>query len=210
MENNEFRVNNRYRFSSRLKGEVELTIFNDYFLQARTRQLKRSSDFKMELATLDPTAEHVVNRAIHWLAASLLSLLAAAAMVDLLVTGGFANGNIQTPLIGLLLSIMLGAAFATLAIATTQKKWVFKTRAARYPLVEIPYNKQGLEAAKVFQSQLQHAIESNVTKRGYTNDDLFAGEMRMLRRLVKKSVISQSVYDRAKEHMLKSHQQATV
>ena len=56
-----------------------------------------------------------------------------------------------------------------------------------------------------FVELLSSAIETNIAEKGYDNEQLFAGEMRMLRRLAKNSILSSSNYDRAKKQMLEKN-----
>jgi hypothetical protein len=204
MEND---VDHQYTFSHRLKGEVELSLFDKYFLKVRERKLKRERSFKLELAILNPEPRHIQDMAIHWLAAAIVAGLAGLAFLYYLFSGA-GSDDLWGTLAAVAVAALLSAVFTTLFLYTSERKWVFETRASLYPLVEIPYRKKEHAQAKQFIEQLQAAIERNVEAKGYSADALFAGEMRMLRRLAKHKVLSIDTYDKAKKHMLEGGKQA--
>jgi hypothetical protein len=190
-----------YSFSHRIKGETGLELFDKYYLQVRDRKFGRSRKFKLELAILNPEPVHVQNSALHWLAAACIAGLSALYILFLLIsTPDFSN--LLSTLAAFAAAILLSLIFTALFLFTSERKWVLKTRTALYPLVEIPYHKNDKEPALRFVKNLQTAIEHNIAEKGYTHETLFAGEMRMLRRLAKKRVLSIGTYDRAKKQML--------
>lgn len=204
----EIRTDARYRFSDRLKGESRLELFNTHYLSAYTRRMKKRREFKIEVATLDPEAQKIEDLAWHWLVAGTLSLAAAIYLVYYLLTSSGPN-NTLVLLGGVGILILLSAGFAVAFWLGSERKWVFRTRAAQYPLVTIPFHKSNRKEASDFVERLQQAILTTSDKKGYSKDDLFAGEMRMLRRLAKSGVISDTIYDSAKKHMLGKNQQMT-
>jgi hypothetical protein len=198
----------RYHFSDRLKGESRFELFNTHYLCGRTLRMKKQREFKMEVAILNPEAQKIEDLAWHWLVAGLLSLAAAIYLVYYLLTSPGSNNTLAL-LGGVGILILLSAGFTIAFWLGSERKWVFRTRAAQYPLVNIPFHKSNRKEASEFVERLQQAIITTTEKKGYSDDDLFAGEMRMLRRLAKAGVISDSIYDSAKKHMLGKNQQMT-
>lgn len=201
MDNEEPTINASYRYQSRIRGELEIELFNDFYLCVKEKPLKRTKQFKMELATLNPEASRKVDLAVHWLASALVFAVVSAYFFYSLSAGG-----------DTMTSLLIGAVTAAIAIlslylfsAASERKWVLETRNALYPLVVIPYNKRQRKEAKAFVETLQQAIEKNVRTKRYSTEDLFAGEMRMLRRLSKNKVLSEKLYDKAKASMMKTH-----
>ena len=194
-------INASYRYHSRLKGEVEVQLFNDFYICVKEKPLKRTRQFKLEIATLNPQAKNIEDLAIQWLAAALIAALGAGFFLYTLFTG---NGLLM-PLLGALVAAALSAGFTALYFYASERKWVFETRNALYPLVVVPYSKGQKQQAKAFIKTLQQAIEKNVEKRHYSSEDLFAGELRMLRRLSNNKVLSDSLYEQAKAYMMKTH-----
>jgi hypothetical protein len=205
MENIEPTINASYRFHSRLKGEVELQIFNDFYLSVKERPLKKTRQFKMEIATLNPQAVKKEELATHWLAAAVIAGLGGVFFIYSL----FTDNDLLMPLLGILICAGISAAFTALFFYQSERKWIVETRNALYPLVVLPYHKSQQTEVEVFIKALQQAIERNVTSKRYNNEDLFVGELRMLRRLAKNNVLSEALYDQAKAHMMKSHGTAT-
>lgn len=200
-------IQEQYNFSDRLQGDVTLSLFDKYYLQVSEKKLKKSRDFKLELATIDPEPIHEKDLGIRWLAAMLISILAAIYLLYDQYTSG--SGDLITSLIIAAVATVLSVIFLTLFRLTKKRKWVLQTRASHYPLIEIPYNKQNSEAASKFLQLLQGSIRQNLAKKGYDENTLFAGEMRMLRRLAKNKVLSDKCYDKAKKHMLESGKQVS-
>jgi len=198
-------INASFHFQSRLKGEVEVQLFNDFYICVKERPLKRTRLFKLEVATLNPLAQKREELAIHWLAAAVIAGLGSAFFLYTL----FAGGDLQMSLLGALLAAAGSAAFVALYFYSSERKWVVETRNALYPLVVIPFHKGQRKEAQTFVEALQQAIEKNVQRKCYSNEDLFAGELRMLRRLAKNRVLSATLYEQAKAHMMKSHGSAT-
>ncbi len=190
-------VNASYRFQSRRKGVVEIELFNGYYLCLKERILNNRRKFKIEVATLNPQARKKFSFSYHWLALAIIS----AAVAGYLAT---ATGPMFSPY-EIPLAATISAAFLFLFVYTAERSWVVETRNSLYPLVVIPYNSKQQKEAKGFINELQEAIEKNVAEKGYRNTDLFAGEMRMLRRLANNGVLSDKLYNKAKSHMMKNH-----
>lgn len=202
----EMNTNASYQFSDRVKGETKLELFNDHYLRVLSCRMKQKRDFKLEVATLNPEAKKIEDMAWHWLVASVLAFGAAIYFVYYLIASADAQDVIT--LLGSTAGLLLASAGFALAFwISSERKWVFETRAAQYPLVTIPFRKNNRKEAGEFAELLQQAISATTDKKGYSRDDLFAGEMRMLRRLAKSGVISDSLYDSAKKHMLGKSQQ---
>lgn len=205
MENSEPTINASFHFQSRLKGEVQVDLFNDYYICVKERPLKRTRQFRMELATLNPEAIRKEDLAYHWIVAAVI----AGAGSAYFLYGLFSGGALLMSLLGSLISAGISGAFVALYFYTSERKWILETRNALYPLVVLPYNKRQSKEAQAFIETLQQAIEKNVSSKRYSSDDLFAGELRMLRRLAKDKILSETIYDQAKAHMMKSHGSAS-
>ncbi len=201
MEQIEPTINASYRFKSRLKGEVEVQLFNDFYIYVKEKPLKKTRQFKLEVATLNPQAETKVKLAVHWLVASIIAALGSGFFIFTL----FSANEPWTPLLGALIAAVMSAGFATLFFYTSEHKLIVETRNSLYPLIVLPFHKQQKKEAEAFIETLQQAIEKNVASKRYSSEDLFAGELRMLRRLANNKVLSDSLYAEAKAYMMKSH-----
>ena len=198
-------INASYRFHSRLKGEVEVQLFNDFYIYVKEKPLKKTRHFRLEVATLNPKAEMKVDLAIHWLAASMIAALGSGFFLFTLFTGN----ALWMSLLGAVIAAGISAGFAALYFYTSQRKLIVETRNSLYPLVVLPFHKAQQKEAEAFIATLQQAIEKNVANKRYSSEDLFAGELRMLRRLANNKVLSDTLYAQAKAYMMKSHGSAT-
>ncbi|MEN8170333.1 MAG: hypothetical protein ABFS08_08945 [Pseudomonadota bacterium] len=205
MENTEATVNASYHFQSRLKGEVDIEIFNDFYIRVKERPLKKTRQFKMEVATLNPQAKKKNDLALHWFAAAAISGIGSCFFIYTLFTGN----ELWMSLLGALIAAASSAAFTVLYFYNSERKWIVETRNSLYPLVVVPYHKRQQKEVQAFIETLQQAIENNVASKRYNSEDLFAGELRMLRRLTNNKILSSTRYDKAKAHMMKSHGTAT-
>lgn len=193
-----------YTYANRLKDETTLELFDKYYLAVKIKKLKRVRDFKLELAILNPEARHERKFAFNWLAAAGIAGLAGFYLLSLLLNDMYPD-SFLTILAATVVASLLTVIFAGLFALSANRKWVFETRAAHYPLVEIPYHNKDKKQVHQFVQMLEGAIEKNISAKGYNNEHLFAGEMRMLRRLANKQILSSNNYDRAKKQMLEKN-----
>lgn len=200
--------NAKYRFCNRFQGEHRFELFNDHYLSVHSKLALRPTEFKLEIATLQPEAKRVERPAWFWLASTLL-ILAASTFIGYAVTSQpeTIDLNIGAAMIAVLL--LLSGYCAAVFLRKSERHWVFETRSAHYPLIHIPYNRKQHSEAAAFVKRLEQAIRDTTEYKGYNSDDLFAGEMRMLRRLAKSGVLSDDMYDTAKKSMLGEHQMVT-
>lgn len=193
-----------YLYTNRLKAETRLELFDKYYLAVSEKRPMGTREFKLELAILNPEARHMKEFAYQWLAGAGIAALAALYFLNALFSS--TNDDSLLPMLGgSAVAILLTVLFIALFVLSIKRKWVLETRAAHHPLIEIPYHHNDRKRAVQFVELLSSAIETNIAAKGYDNEQLFAGEMRMLRRLAKNSILSSSNYDRAKKQMLEKN-----
>lgn len=192
-----------YLFTSRFKVETRLELFDKYYLAVSEKRQRGTRDFKVELAILNPEVRHVKEYGIHWLGAAGIASLAALYFLNVFLSAP--NDNTLYILLGAGTgAALLAVLFIALFVLSIKRKWVLETRIALHPLIEIPYHKRDRKRSEQFVTLLQGAIEQNITEKGYNNEHLFAGEIRMLRRLAKNRILTSNSYDRAKKQMLQN------
>lgn len=200
--------NAKYRFRNRFKGEHRFELFNEHYLSVRSKTRIRPVEYRLEVATLKPEAKRVERPAWFWLAVTLLFL----------GCGGFLGYTIvrDSEIVDLPIAIaiiavlfLLSAYSIVVFLRKSEHLWVFTTREAGYPLVNIPYNRASRREAAAFAQYLEKAIKETTARKRYNSKELFAGEMRMLRRLAKAGVLSDNVYDAAKKNMLSDQRMVT-
>ncbi len=199
--------NAKYRFSNRFQGKHRFELFNDHYLSVRSKQGLSETKFRLEIATLIPEGKRVERPAWFWLATTLLLLGVSGFLgFTLIVNPETIDLRIAAGAIAVLL--LLSAYCFAVFRRKSEQLWVFETRSARYPLINIPYDRKCSDEATLFVVQLEKAIKRTTEQKHYNQDDLFAGEMRMLRRLTESGILSSDIYDTAKKNMLGEHQMA--
>lgn len=188
----------------RLKDDIRVELFNGHYLRYQSELLKKRQSFDIDIAILDPKGKNDEDSAIHWMAAAILfglsniyfiyRLISELSIDNLLLAGG-----------ALLITGAIAAGLVALFYRQSIRSWTFYTLSARYPLVEIIYRPEQRAEAARFAEALSSAIYKTLADKGHSSDTLFAGEMRMLRRLADSKILTTEQYDLAKAHMMKSH-----
>jgi len=197
----QIQTNAKYLFSNRFQGDHCFKLFNDYYLDVRREHHPEPLDFRMEVATLNPQVKHVERPAWAWLAGAAAAIAVALLLVYYLL---ILPSSVALPfsLAGIAVMLLLAALCSVVFLRKSERLLVFETRAANYPLVPIPYNRQSRGEAEHFVKQLAQAIKARTEQKGYNREELFAGEMRMLRRLAESGALRSDAYDSAKKRML--------
>ncbi len=197
--------NAKYRFSNRLKGKHRFELFNEHYLSVRSKNGIRSIEYRLEVAPLKPKAKRVDRLAWFWLITS-LSMLGCAGFLGYTLAYEYEVVDLRIGIAIIAVLFLLSAYCAVVFLRKSEHQWVFATREAGYPLVNIPYNRASRSEAAAFASRLEKAIRETTAHRCYNQKELFAGEMRMLRRLAKSGILSDGIYNSAKKQMLNNQQ----
>lgn len=201
MAEDERNINASYHFKSRLKGMVTVELFNNSYLNVEEKPLKSSRQFQLETVLLDSKAKKVEHLQLQWLVAAVIAALSGGFFIYALLTGEAALMS----LLGLCITLALSALFVALYFYTSERKWILQTRHAHFPLLEIPYTKRQQAEAEQFIETIKQTITSRLEKKGYSSDDLFAGELRMLRRFREGGILDPTHYEQAKAYMMQRH-----
>ncbi|HEY0634320.1 MAG TPA: hypothetical protein VGE00_02970, partial [Gammaproteobacteria bacterium] len=116
---------------------ISVEVLNDRYGRITTSRRRKSRNYAIELATLDPEPRHTMKIAWKCLAAGLVSLLALAGFIYYLM-----NASAELPLAaslgggaGLLALTLL---FVRMFAALTARHIIFHARYSTTPLMEIP------------------------------------------------------------------------
>ncbi len=183
--------------------KISVEVLNDRYGRITTTRLRKSRNYAIELATLDPEPRNTLKIAWKWLAAGLVSLLALAGFIYYLM-----NSSTELPLAaslgGGVLLLALTALFLRMFTALTARHIIFHARYSTTPLMEIPIPVSDRKNGKAFANVISQLAQKNLMRVGhYTENDLRAGELRMLRRLAEQGAIANSDYDKAKTLLLR-------
>lgn len=192
-----------HHYESRLSPIERATVevLNDRYCRTTTRRLHTTRDYSIELATLSPAPRHTTDIAWRWLAAGLVSLLALAGLIYYSVNGG---GGISPAGIGAIVLLLAPALLFFYLFATlSARRVIFYGRFSGVPLVAAHFPLRDRRQEKAFAETLSTLAQKNRARLHHTDDDLRAGELRMLRRLSEKGAITRGDYDKAKAVLLR-------
>lgn len=192
------------RLESQRKGKNKAIYehFNQHYLHVVEKRYGIDIDYIIDLAVLKPDSHYEINIPWNWLVVSALGI----GVFFGLLTHVLLNMVLITVLIFLPL-LVLAFVFILLSIRqfliAYDRKRVFLSRYASYPIVEIPYQAKNKEKYYDFIEQIENQIRLSTTSRNIPEEVLQAGEMKTLRRLSSKGVLSQNQYNTAKNRIFK-------
>jgi hypothetical protein len=194
------RVNIRYRQPDIFNGERRFTVFNERYIRVRRKRFKRELDYTIDLAALCPEGSPSYSIARHWLIASAVALLAFIILLYTLLAHFDARVATYT-LPAAVVTFLLALGFGALAAYTFEHKYVFTSRQANIPLVELRVRKDD-PAYRYFVEELERYIQKHEERAGLSPQDLRAGEIRTLRRMSTEGLLSTIVYEEARTRLL--------
>ncbi len=183
--------------------QVTVEVLNDRYGRIATRRWHARREYAIELATLQPEPQQSLYLAWKWLGASGAMLLA---MVGFITYLKFSSSELSFlakagTIAGLL---ALTALFFYLFIRLSKRQIVFHARYSGIPLMKIPIPISSRKKGQTFAHVIGQLAQKNLMRVGhYTDNDLRAGELRMLRRLSEEGAIDNAAYDKAKRLLLK-------
>lgn len=198
----EITVTNQYDYRQGPIEQVHVEVLNDRYGRVTTRRWRSERQYAIELATLSPEPKMSVHIAWSWLAAAVLML---AGLIGFLAFAKY--GSMALPLYemagGTILLLVLTLFAFYLFTALSTRRIVFRARFSGTPLVEIPIPVSSRNKGKAFADELSKLAQKNRARLHHSDDDMRAGELRMLRRLSEEGAIDDSDYDKAKILLLR-------
>jgi hypothetical protein len=196
-------VTHRYDYKLGPIEQVAIEVLNDRYGRIAARRWHASRNYAIELATLDPEAQQSTHYAWRWLYAAGAMLLGLAGFIAYLK---YSSGE-TTLLIsagGIVILAALTALFFYLFVILSTRRIVFRTRYSGVPLVEIPIPVSDRKKGQTFSRVISQLAQKNLSRvEHYSENDLRAGELRMLRRLSEEGAIASATYDKAKMFLLR-------
>lgn len=179
----------------------EYQLYNERELRINLLAGARKSSYMVHLLALADKSKSRFHISLPWLWCALISaaLLAIYWIVRQFVT--IDSGIYEFAIVlACLLGIILGSVMLVLNFS---RRRVFYSRTAKVPLFDILINKPDKRTYKSFLDTLESCTQKARDFYNLKPDQQIAGEMRMLRRLATEGIISQSVYDNAKDKLFK-------
>lgn len=193
--------------------------FNEHYLHVNEHHKDHEIDYVVDLAVLKPESHTEMTIPWNWL---ILSAMAIGVFVGLLThlyfhlssplftwVGPFIFG-IQFPdtkvlTLGPIVAVLLVFIVLSLRefIRAADRKLVFLSRYASFPIVQIPMDSGAKASFYRFVQELEHQISQSLSKRRIPDEVLQAGEMKTLRRLCTLGVLSKNQYNTVKNRIFK-------
>jgi len=190
-------VNINYSQVDRFKRERLFEVFNKHFLRISSKSNKQHQEYTVDLIALSPEGKRVTFIAWEWLGLAVLFLLASASSVYYMASHfDLEHGLYLVPV--MVVCLLLSGASIYRLLYTLERKYVFGTNYAAYPLVEILIDKPDKKEFDAFIEALRDRICEVANTNKIPKDSLQAGEMKMLRRLSEKNILSFDAYEVAK------------
>lgn len=98
---------------------------------------------------------------------------------------------------------VLSVVCLVLFIKLSYGKFVFKTRHAKVPLLDIWTGQPSGKAVKTFVKLLEQRIENAHNHMNLTEEQQLTGELKMLRRLMEENIVKSSDYEAARARLMK-------
>ena len=190
-------VDLNYSQVDRLKRERLFEAFNSHYLRISSKSSKLQQEYTVDLIALSPEGKRVTYIAWKWLGLAVLFLLAAGGSAYYLA-GHFDMDHALALLPVTIVSLLLSAASAYKLFCTSERKYVFYTNYAGHPVVEILIDKPDRKGFDAFIEALRERISQIAISHHISKDGLQAGEMKMLRRLSEKNILTSGEYEKAK------------
>lgn len=191
----------RYQQNILLKGEHRFEIFNRRFLRIHQQQKKKQQQYALDMVVLNPEACRIEHYTWHWLTACGISSLLFLIFVGLMVY----EFTLDTAIYLLPLSVLslwLALIFGLMFFLTSERKQVFSTRYGQVPIAEFQEGKSEPLPLQQFVQAMQASIKHCTAKADFSSQELRAGELKTLRRLVSEGAISEAAYEEAKGRIL--------
>ena len=176
------------------KREFRFEVFNKHYLRVKKRYRKKTSEYTIDLISLAPECINVRTIAWLWFGLGLLFTVVAGGLVYQLI-GNFSLQAFITYAPLSLLSLLLAAASVAMLLYKSSNKKFFVTNYGRYPLAGVMINNPNAVECDRFVEAVEQRIQEAHESYDISEDQLKAGELKMLRRLREKGVISSVEYE---------------
>jgi hypothetical protein len=181
------------------KRDILYEVFNKHYLRIVKKKDGESKEYTIDLISLTPNSMNRVKKPWYWIALGLVCLVASGLfIVGFLDSLDMVRGLLNAGLALCCLAASGGCIY--MFVKKTLRHQVFVTYFAHFPLVElICDNPDKTDFERFFKGVEDRIRLIREDYRMISKDDLKAGELKMLRRLKEKGVISKADYEHVKE-----------
>jgi hypothetical protein len=183
-------------------GERRFELKNGRYLMIEVNRLKRNKSYQLDLVALKPKSKYRFTISWSWAVAAAGVMLLHYFLLQLLPQ--FFQIKLDDYALPLTLGMTsLAFIFLILFVATSNLERVFVASNTNFPLVRLLLRKPDTKSYRAFLSRLEKAIQT-VSENIHLNDQqLLAGELRMMRRLTKYDVLTEKKYEQVKSRLMK-------
>lgn len=190
-----------FRQEDVLRRERRFELFDGRYIRVYQARKRQDIDYTIDLLALAPGSERHLRVNWKWLGGAGIAFAICALTTFILFRDPTAHRMLYlVPVLLISLAAALGMAYQF--FATSQRCQIFASRYAGVPLLELLINRPDRQRFKAFIQDLEIRIDVVGQRAQLPEDALKAGEMRMLRRLASKGIITGPTYDHAKALIL--------
>lgn len=183
-------------------GERRFELKNGRYLFIEANGLKRNKSFQLDLVALEPKSKYRFTINWSWAVAAAVVMLLNYFSLQLLPQ--FFQIKLDDYALPLTLGLTsLAFIFLIFFVATSYVERVFVASNTNFPLVRLLLRKPDTKSYRAFLSRLENAIQSVSENIHLNNQQLLAGELRMMRRLTKYDVLTEKQYEQIKSRLMK-------
>ncbi len=196
--NNNDSLTQRGLFSEERRFELK----DARYLFIDVKGLKRNKSYQLDLVALEPKSKYRFTINWSWLLAAAVVMLLHYVLLQLLPQ--FTQIRLDEYAFPLTLGLAsLAFVCLILFVARSKLERVFVASHTNFPLVRLLIGKPDARAYRAFLSRLEKSVQSVSDRTHLDNQQLIAGELRMMRRLTKHNVLSEKQYEQIKKKLMK-------
>lgn len=184
-----------------LNKSNRITFIDNRTLRIDTQENKRSSSYRIDVIALKNKHSRQLTFAWKWLAMALI--LFTVLLVESSYSLIFPGTGSWLSILGQSLMGLLSVACLVYFIKLSHGKYVFNSRHARVPLLEVWSRSPSGKSAKNFLKLIEKRIENAHQHMNLSEEQQLTGEMKMLRRLKDENILKDSAYEAARARLMK-------
>jgi len=184
------------------KGERQFEIRDNRYISVSLNSHKGKTQYLVDLVGVSPVTHARLSLAWNWFSATLISLFLLLIVLFLLPE------QLEKQASGITFPLAIIIAFFTLlfsvmSIAYSRIERVFCTTYGNFPVVKLLSAKPDRKSYNQFVHQVKETIEQLNQTVDLNDQKRIAGEIKMLRRLIKHNVLKEPEYEKLKSKLFK-------
>ena len=184
-----------------LKRSNRITFLDNRTLRIESQTNNKQTSYRIDVIALMNKPTRSFALAWPWLIAAILLL--GIILVEISTSFIFPeSGSWQAILIKVLIGVLVMVCLV-IFFKLSYGKYVFKSRHAKVPLLDVWTGQPSGKAVKAFVKLLEQRIENAHNHMNLTKEQQITGEIKMLRRLMEENIIQNADYEPARARLMK-------